>query len=394
MQADPSLPALTSLVVLGGLLLGALLGALAQATRFCTMGALADWFTYRDPSRLLAWLLAVAVAALGAGALVTSGALDAARSIYLAPRLAWLSALAGGAVFGFGMVLASGCPQRALVRAGAGNLKALVTLLAVAVAAQMTLRGLLALPRTRVLDPWSVTLAGPQDLPSILSRWGAGAPEALRWTLLALLALATAGLMWRRRAALERSHWIGGLGVGLLVVAAWALTGHFGHLAEHPDTLEAAWLGTQSGRPEAFSFVGPLAHGLELLTLWTDRSVAASFGVTVALGVALGSAASALLRREFRWEAFRSTEDLSNHLIGGMLMGFGGVTALGCSIGQGVSGLSLLSAGALLAVAGIALGARAALRWQEWRIERLDAASQSPVPASCLPNARKQGSAS
>lgn len=370
MESDSSLQALTALVVSGGLALGALLGALAQATRFCTMGALADWFSYRDASRLLMWLLAVAVAALGAGVLVEGGWLAAEHSVYLGERFFWLSYLVGGALFGFGMVLASGCPQRALVRAGAGNLKAAITLLVAAVSAQMTLRGVLALPRVQGLEPWALTLAGPQDLPALLARAGAGSPEALRWGLLALLGLVTALLMWRQRAALERSHWLGGLGLGLLVVAAWALTGHAGHLAEHPETLEEAWLGTHSHRPEAFSFVAPLAHGLDLLTLWTDRSSAASFGVMSALGVLLGSLVSALLRREFRWESFRSTEDLSNHVAGGVLMGFGGVTAMGCSIGQGVSGLSLLSAGALLALAGIAAGARLGLRYQEWRIER------------------------
>jgi uncharacterized protein len=163
---------------------------------------------------------------------------------------------------------------------------------------------------------------------------------------------------------------LGGVGVGLLVPAAWALTGHLGFIAEHPDTLEAAWLGTYSHRPEALSFTAPMAHSLDLLTLWSDRNTTASFGVTVTLGVLLGSAASALLRREFRVESFRSAEDLGNHLLGGLLMGFGGVTAVGCSIGQGISGMSLLSAGACLAVAGMVGGAWLALRYQAWRVER------------------------
>lgn len=370
MESDSSLQLLTAQVVLGGLVLGVLLGAVAQATRFCTMGALADWFGFRDGSRLRMWLLAVAVAALGAGVLVEQGRLDAERTIYLSERFLWLSYLVGGGVFGFGMVLASGCPQRSLVRAGSGNLKSAITLLAAAVAAQMTLRGVLALPRVQGLEPVSLLLAGPQDLPSLLARAGLGAPGALRWGLLALLLGLTAWALWRGRASLERSHWIGGLSIGLLVTAAWLLTGHLGHLPEHPETLEEAWLGTHSRRPEAFSFAAPLAHGLDLLTLWTDRSTVASFGVMTVLGVALGALVSSLLRGEFRWESFRSTEDLANHVLGGVLMGFGGVTAMGCSIGQGVTGMSLLSAGAMLALAGIVGGARAGLRYQEWRIER------------------------
>ena len=96
------------------------------------------------------------------------------------------------------------------------------------------------------------------------------------------------------------NHWVGGVLVGLLVPLAWWLTGHLGYLAEHPETLEPAWLGTQSKRPEGLSFTAPLAHAMDLLTLWTDRNTTASFGVLVALGVVAGSALSALLRREFK----------------------------------------------------------------------------------------------
>jgi hypothetical protein len=233
----------------------------------------------------------------------------------------------------------------------------------------MTLRGVLAEPRVRLLDAVGLQLTHPQDLGSVLSALGGASPQAWRLAVLALgLALAGAAL-WRCRTAMDRSHWIGGLAVGLLVPAAWALTGHLGFVPEHPDTLEAAWMGTYSHRPEALTFAAPVAHGLNLLTLWSDRNNTLTFGVMVTLGVALGSAGSALLRREFRVESFNNASDLGDHLFGGLLMGFGGVTAMGCSIGQGVSGLSLLSAGACLAVAGIVAGAWAGLRLQTWRLE-------------------------
>ena len=128
-------------------------------------------------------------------------------------------------------------------------------------------------------------------------------------------------------------------------------------------------LGTYSHRPESLSFAAPLAHGLDLLTLWSDRNTVVSFGVVLAVGVVIGSVASALWRREFRIESFRDAEDLVNHLVGAVLMGFGGVTAMGCSIGQGITGLSLMSAGSCLAVAGIVAGAWIAVRVQLWRME-------------------------
>ena len=366
--------AATQTVIWGGLVLGVVLGAVVQATRFCTMGALADWFTFGSPGRLMMWLLAVAVAASGSLGLISLGWLDATRALPWSERFLWLSYLGGGPLVGIGMVLASGCPQRSLTKAGAGNLKAWVVLLVTAVTAQMSLRGVLAGPRVAVLDAAGVQLTHPQDLGSVLAPLLAplfDAPAAtLRWAVLAVVIATAVVLLWRARAGMDRRHWIGGAGVGLLVPTAWALTGHLGYLPEHPETLEAAWLGTASHRPEALTFTAPLAYGLDLLTLWSDRNTTASFGVVVALGVLLGSAVSAAWRKEFRLESFGSAEDLCNHLLGGVLMGFGGVTAVGCSIGQGISGLSLLSAGACLAVAGIVGGAWLALRWQAWRVER------------------------
>ena len=365
--------AATQAVIWGGLLLGTALGAVAQATRFCTMGALADWFSYGGTARLLMWTLAVAVAATGSLSLIETGWLDATRTVAWSDRFLWLSYAVGGSLFGIGMVLASGCPQRSLVKAGAGNLKSWVTLLVTAVAGEMTLRGVLAEPRVRWLDAAGIQLSHPQDLGSMLAPMLSASPSQLRWAILTLLLATTAALLWRSRAALDPAHWIGGALVGLLVPLCWALTGHIGFIPEHPDTLEAIWMGTYSHRPEALTFAAPIAHSLDLLTLWSDRNNTVSFGVMVTVGVLLGSTASALTRKEFQLESFRSAEDMGIHLAGGLLMGFGGVTAMGCSIGQGISGLSLLSAGSCLAVAGIVFGAWVALRVQVWRLDRVGA---------------------
>lgn len=362
--------AAVQMVLWGGLFIGVALGAVAQAARFCTMGALADWFTYGGTARLMMWVLAVAVAATGTQALIGAGWLDASRTLAWSDRFLWLSYLVGGALFGYGMVLASGCPQRNLVRAGAGNLKSVVVLLVAALTAQMTLRGVLAEPRVRVLDAAGVQLSHSQDLGSMLSPLVGVPPAAVRWALLAVLLAAATPLLWRARTGMERSQWTGGALVGLLVPTAWLLTGHLGFIAEHPDTLEAAWLGTASHRPEALTFAAPIAHGLDLLTLWSDRNNTATFGVMLTLGVLVGSAVSAVIRREFRVESFRNASDMGNHLLGAVLMGFGGVTAMGCSIGQGISGLSLLSTGSCIAVAGLVAGAWLALRVQAWQLER------------------------
>jgi hypothetical protein len=334
------------------------------------MGALADWFAYRGTGRLMMWALAVLVAAVGSLVLMETGLLDATHTLAWSPRLLWLSYLVGGTLFGIGMVLASGCPQRNLVKLGSGSLKALVTLLVAGVTAQMTLRGVLSEVRVNLLDPAAVLLAFPQDLGSILSRFTGMGSGTLRWLILVAVFAVSAPWWWKNRHGMEGQQWLAGFAIGMLVVGAWWLTGYVGYIPEHPDTLESTWVGTYSHRPEAFTFAAPIAHSLDLLTLWSDRNNTLSYGVTVSLGTLLGSAALALARKEFRVESFQNPRDMLHHLVGGVLMGFGGVTAMGCSIGQGVSGLSLLSAGAVLAVLGIVFGAWLALRFQSWQLER------------------------
>ncbi len=359
-------------VLWGGLAIGLVLGVAAQASRFCTRGAIADWYAFRGPARMLTWLLAIAVAAVGSQALISFGVFDATQSIPWSPRLLWLAYPVAGLIFGWGMILAAGCPQRSLVKAGSGDLKAIVTLLAAAVGAQMTLRGLLALPRTQWFERFSVALDRPQDLGSLFSPWLGVSPGVLRWLLLAALLVLVASLLWRWRRSMEGVHWVGGLVVGALVPVSFALTGHFGFIAEHPETLEATFMGTQSHRPEALSFASPLAHSLDLLTLWTDSSTRLSFGIVLVIGVIAGSLASAFARREFKPEAFRSPREMGAHLAGGLMMGFGGVTAMGCSIGQGVTGVAMLSTGAVMTTAGIVAGAWFALASQARRMERME----------------------
>jgi uncharacterized protein len=359
----------SSVVVWGGLVIGLLLGAVAQGTRFCTMGALADWFSYGGQSRLMMWLMAVAVAATGSLLLINAEWLDATKTNAWSTRLLWLSNLAGGFIFGVGMVLASGCPQRNLVKAGAGSLKAVVTLLVAALTAQMTLRGVLSEVRVGLFDASAINLTYPQDLGSILAAWTSANAGTVRWLVLLVYLAIAMSLLFKNRKSMELPHYVGGIAVGLLVTAAWALTGHIGYLPEHPETLEPSWMGTYSHRPEALTFAAPTAHTLDLLTLWSDRNNVATYGVLVCLGTLLGSTALSLVRKEFRLESFHNARDMGNHLVGAVLMGFGGVTAMGCSIGQGITGLSLLSAGAVLAVAGIVAGAWAALRFQSSQLD-------------------------
>ena len=352
-----------ALIVTGSaFVLAAIFGAVASRVNFCTMGAISDIVNFGDSRRLRMWLLSVAVAIAGAGALQAAGLIDLSKTLYTGARIAWLSLAVGGFLFGFGMTLGSGCGSKTLIRIGGGNLKSLIVLVFLAISAYMTLKGLFALWRTAALDPVRLDVAAlgakTSDLPSILAALGAAG--AALWFPFALAVALAAWVFASRdfRATTE------------MIVGGFYVSGHLGYLAEDPATLEEKFVATNSGRAESFSFVAPIAYLMELLVYWTDQSRVLTFGIAGVLGILVGSAAMSIATKTFRWEGFTTTEDLVNHVVGGILMGFGGVTALGCTIGQGLSGLSTLAIGSFLATAGIVVGCIAALRYQTWRIER------------------------
>ncbi len=141
---------------------------------------------------------------------------------------------------------------------------------------------------------------------------------------------------------------LGGIGTGLFIVAAWYVSGHLGYLAEHPETLEEAFVTTSSGRMETLSFIAPQAYTLELLMLWSDASRKLSFGISTALDVIAGAGTAAIIAGRFRWEGFANLEETTNHLLGAALMGFGGVVVMGGTIGQGIPGFSTLALGSIV----------------------------------------------
>ena len=162
--------------------------------------------------------------------------------------------------------------------------------------------------------------------------------------------------------------WCGGLGVGGLVIAYWWLSGVWGYVAEHPETLESAFLATRSNRMESFTFVAPLAYLFDWLMFLSDQGRVATMAMVTIPGVILGATMISIVTDTFRWQGFQTTEDLVHHLLGGLLMGCGGVMAWGCTVGQGITGISTLSIGSFLALAGMLVGGVAALKYQMWRI--------------------------
>lgn len=344
--------------------LSALAGMLIHRGHFCTMGAISDWVLMREANRLRQWALAMAVAMFGFGLMAWAGWIDPLQTIYASSSVSWLSAVLGGALFGVGMVLASGCSSKSLVRLGAGNLKSLVVLLAMAVTALATMRGLTAVWRVHYLDPVSFELVhGP-----FVGQW-----TAALWDLtlaqgmgISAVLVSSALLAWvlKERSFQTPSNWLTGAGLGLLVVALWWVSGVLGYVPEHPETLAPAFLTTHSARMEAMSFTAPVAYWLDAFMYYSDGSKRLTLGMVTVAGVLTGAFLSAQTQGSFRWEGFSHRSDLVLHTVGGGLMGIGGVLAMGCTFGQGLSGMSTLSLGSMLAVLGLFAGTYAALQWQ------------------------------
>ena len=362
---------LSQQVLWASFILAVIFGAVAQRSRFCTMGAIADVVNMGDWERARMWALAVAVAVLGFNGMVALGWVQAGNSIYAAPRVLWLSALVGGAMFGFGMVLASGCGSKNLLRLGSGNLKALVVVVVLGLAAFATMRGITGVLRVNTVDRVAVELPTGQDLPSLLAA-ASGLPAGT-WALGLGAALALLLVLWvlSKPEGRHGEVLLGGLGVGAVIVATWWVSGVLGYVAEDPNTLEPAFLATNSRRMESLSMMAPVGFTLDWLLFFSDTSKLLTLGIVSVVGLPLGACIVSVLDRSFRWEGFGSVEDLANHLAGGALMGVGGVTALGCTVGQGLSGISTLSLGSFIALSGIVLGAMGALRYQNWRLERM-----------------------
>jgi uncharacterized membrane protein YedE/YeeE len=345
--------------VLGAFFLGGmLLGSICQRSHFCTMGSVSDVVHLGDWTRARQWICAIGVAMIGFAALSDLGTIDPSKTLYASTRLMWLSTSVGGLLFGYGMVLSSGCGNKTLVRMGGGNLKSVVVFVVMGISAFATLKGITAVVRVSTVDALFL------DMPSGANLHALGVP-GLGYLLGSALLLA----VLRHPEFWTFENLLAGVGVGSTIVAMWWVSGHLGFVPEHPETLNAVYLATASGRIEAMNFVAPVAHTLDWLMFFSDQSKVLTVGVAAVAGVVTGSAVVALWRNTFRWEGFANPRDLGQHLIGSVLMGVGGVTAMGCTLGQGVSGMSTLSLNAVMALASIVLGAVIALRQQAARLE-------------------------
>ncbi len=350
-------------VALWGFGIAVVFGFVANKTHFCVMGAISDVIHMGSKGRLGAWLLAIGIAVLGTQALQLAGIIDVGESRYLGPNFMWLSYLVGGLLFGIGMTLAAGCGQRNLVRFGGGDLKAFVVLLVMGVSAYMTLRGLFGIVRINLVDPASVDLAehGLADqsmVSAVQSLTGIANGDLVRGLLTALIGGGLLAYALKQRALRESmDNILVGIVIGACVIAGWYVTGFLGVDDFDPVPVES------------MSFISSSGNSVNYLMSFTGATI--NFGIALIFGMIAGSFVYAVISGNFRIETFSKRAQMVSHLVGGALMGFGGILSVGCTIGQGVTGLSSLAMGSLLATLAIVFGSALTMKVEYYLLDEM-----------------------
>lgn len=340
----------TMSLALGGLIIGFSFGLIVLKTNFCAMGSVSDIMMFGDYRRFRAWLLAGATAIIGVQVLQIIGVVDAGQSMFASPGVSWLANILGGALFGIGMVLSGGCVSRNLVRVGTGDLRSLFILMVVATFAYMTIGGILgpvrnAIQQASILAPSNFGLTSQsvgaltQGLLGLSSQTG---------NLLSAGVIAGLILLYCFKDANFRGspmHLIAGFGIGVCIIAGWAVTGlTFDEFADQPQ------------QPISLTFVRPAGDTLEYLRRFTADTTL-GFGVATVIGALVGTTVGAIFSGRFHLATFADSKDTLRNLSGAALMGIGGVLALGCTIGQAVTGVSTLALGSFITFAMIIIGA-------------------------------------
>ena len=344
------------LVTLLGFIIAMVFGFVGNKTHFCSMGAISDVVNMGSKGRIGAWFLAIGIAILGVQYLYISGLVDIDASVYRSPNLYLLSYILGGILFGIGMTLAAGCGQRNLVRVGGGNLKALIVLIVLGITAYMTMRGVLAIVRLEYVYTINADLTNQginnqglfSYLGSLLKLEDVNWLQKIGGFVVAFAFIAYAFKHEEFRKSFDNI--LAGVAIGVCVVAAWYVTGYVGQDDFDPIT------------PQGMAFIGPTGNTISYLMTYTGAEI--NFGIAVVFGMIVGSFLYAIISGNFRIETFNNKSEMVNHLVGAVMMGFGGVLCFGCTIGQGVTGMSTLAIGSFLALASIIFGSALTMKIQ------------------------------
>ncbi|MFN5036810.1 MAG: YeeE/YedE family protein [Bradyrhizobium sp.] len=336
-----------TIVILAALIIGLIYGSVGLVSGFCMMSGLRGWWAEGDGRLVRTYALAMGIAIAASQLLAAAGLVDLGKSIYLHPSFSAPVIFLFGLLFGYGMVLSNGCGSRALVLLGRGNLRSFVVVIVLGIVAEMTLKGLIAPARIAMVQASQATVSA-NSVPALLAGSGLGAVPARMVAAAVLSAIliifAFAHVPFRK----SPGQIAAGLIVGLLVAGGWYATGYLGADDFNPVPVTS------------LTFIAPIADALQYVMLSTGSTL--NFGIVTVFGVFAGSLVTALATGRFKLEGYRSPQHMLRSAGGAVLMGAGGVMAFGCSVGQGLTGLSTLSLSSFIAIAGIMLGTAAGLR--------------------------------
>ncbi len=343
----------------GGLAIGTLLGAIVYLTNFCAMGSVSDFVNFGDWRRFRSWVLAGATAVVGVFVIQKMGVMNPSDSIFLTPTFTWIGFVTGGFIFGIGMVLSAGCVSRNLVRAGSGDMRSLLVLVVVGIFAFMTIGGLIGPWRVLFVNLGTVNLAdygmAGQGFGDLLGKLtGLDAADANLYAFIGVAAIMLGYVFLNKKFISSPTHIFAGVSIGLLAVAGWVLTGLAqDDFADVPVALTS------------LTFVQPTGSTLDYLMRFTAFDTMA-FPVAVLLGTLLGGFVGSVIKRDTRLRTFNGEADTARNIIGAALMGIGGVLALGCTLGQGVTGVSTLAMGSFITFAFLVIGGIVGMKIMEW----------------------------
>ena len=301
--------------------------------------------TGRIGERLVVWFLTFATAVVATQTLILSGTLDVSEARQLSATGSISGALIGGAMFGAGMILARGCSSRILILSATGNLRALVTGLVLTVVAQASLRGILSPTRQNLAELWTVPGGGARDL---LAFAGGGSQIGM---LIAITGFLLAVSIATRR-GIPRRGWVGGVCIGVVAALAWTFTYKLSQLTFEPTPVMGV------------SFVGPSAD--TLMGLINTPTLALTFDLGLIPGVFVGSLIACIIAGEFSLQGFEGGANMIRYLTGAALMGFGGMLAGGCTVGAALTGSSVFSLTAWIAMASMWAAGAAIHRLLDW----------------------------
>jgi len=374
-------------------ILAVILGLVVNKTNFCTMGAVSDLVNMSDSGRLRAWILAATVALIGVVILETLGMVNVSSTLppYRGSEFQWGRYILGGVLFGIGMTFASGCGNKTLIRIGGGNIKSVFVFAVIAVIAYYMVDPFKELPSTwyqSYFSPWlgaaSISLDTPQDLGSITGNWFGIDASTMRIVMGTIVAIIALRFIFRSEDFRKNfDNVFAGVVVGLIVLMAWYFTSNTTVSTEDGAFSMTQFYGewdmmmdSEEGKPkngstnlqsQSFTFISPIGQVFGYVGS-SLQSAFLTFGVVSVFGVIIGSLIWTLITRSFRVEWFNSFKDFYMHMIGAVLMGFGGVLGLGCTIGQGITGVSTLALGSFLVFISIVFGSALTMKIQYYQM--------------------------